>query len=48
MLAVRCGFTEEELGFPSIKLRTGIPSSRLRAGINFDIKYRIGRDAESD
>ena len=32
------GFTDEELDF--------IPSAKLRAGINYDIKYRMGRDAE--
>ena len=32
---------------PSTKLRAGIPSAQLRAG-NYDIKYRIGRDAEND
>ena len=48
VLAARYGFTDEELDFiPSTKLRTGIPSARLRAG-NYDIKYRMGRDAESD
>jgi hypothetical protein len=44
---VHFGFTDEELDFPSIKLRTGIPSARLRAG-NYDIKYRMGRDAENE
>jgi hypothetical protein len=38
VLAAHYGFTDEELDFPS---------SRLRAG-NYDIKYRMGRDAESD
>ena len=36
--------TDEELDFiPSTKLRAG-PSMKLRAG-NYDIKYRMGRDA---
>jgi hypothetical protein len=39
MLAAHHGFTDEELDF--------IPSTKLRAGINYDIKYRMGRDAES-
>ena len=47
MLAAHYGFTDEELDFPSIELRTGIPSAGLRAG-NYDIKYRMGRDAESE
>jgi hypothetical protein len=38
VLAAHYGFTEEELDFPSIKLRTG----------NYDIRYRMGRDAEGD
>jgi len=38
VLAVHYGFTEEELDF--------IPSTKLRAG-NYDIKYRMGRDAET-
>lgn len=32
-------------------LRTGldfIPSTQLRAGANYDIKYRMGRDAECE
>jgi hypothetical protein len=37
--AAHYGLTEEELDFPSTK---------LRAGINYDIKYRMGRDAESE
>ena len=40
VLAAHYGFTDEELDF--------IPSTDLRAGINCDIKYRMGRDAESD
>jgi len=36
---VHYGFTEEELDF--------IPSTQLRAG-NYDIKYRMGRDAENE
>ena len=47
VLATHYGFTDEEWDFPSIKLRTGIPSTRLRAD-NYDIKYRMGRDAEAD
>jgi hypothetical protein len=39
VLAAHYGFTDEELDF--------IPSTKLRAG-NYDIKYRMGRDAESD
>ena len=34
------GFTDEELDF--------IPSAGLRTGINYDIKYRMGRDAENE
>ena len=40
VLAQHYGFTDEELDF--------IPSSAdggLRASINYDIKYRMGRDA---
>ncbi len=48
MLAAHYGFTDEELDFPSSKLRAGIPSTKLRTGINYDIKYRMGRDAEAD
>ncbi len=56
MLAAHYGFTDEELDFiPSTKLWAGIPSTRLRAGRstklragNYDIKYRMGRDAEAD
>ena len=45
--AAHYGFTDEELDFiPSTKLRAG-PSMKLRAG-NYDIKYRMGRDAEAD
>ena len=40
MLAAHYGFTDEELDF--------IPSTKLRTGINYDIKYRMGRDAEND
>jgi hypothetical protein len=40
VLAVHYGFTDEELDF--------IPSTKLRAGVNYDIKYRMGRDAESE
>jgi len=38
-LARHYGFTDEELDF--------IPSTKLRAGINYDIKYRMGREEES-
>ena len=34
--ACHYGFTDEELDF--------IPSTGLRAGINYDIKYRMGQD----
>jgi hypothetical protein len=40
VLAAHYGFTEEELDF--------IPSTQLRAGINYDIKYRMGREAEAE
>ncbi len=39
VLAAHYGFTEEELDF--------IPSTKLRAGINYDIKYGMGREEES-
>ena len=35
VLAAHYGYTAEELDF--------IPSAQLRAGINYDIKYRKGR-----
>ena len=35
VLAAHYGFTDEELDF--------IPSTKLRAGINYDIKYRMGK-----
>jgi len=48
VLAAHYGFTDEELDFPSSKLRTGIPSTQLRAGPsmklragNYDIQYRM-------
>ena len=52
--AAHYGLTDEELDFiPSTALRVGIPSGRLRAGpsmklraCNYDVKYRIGHDAE--
>jgi len=45
VLAAHYRFTDEKLDFiPSTQLRTG-PSTQLRAG-NYDIKYRMGRDAE--
>jgi hypothetical protein len=48
VLAAHYGFTEEELDFiPSNTLRAGIPSAWLRAG-NYDIKYRMGREAENE
>ncbi|HTN72964.1 MAG TPA: hypothetical protein VMO00_17925 [Methylomirabilota bacterium] len=40
MLAAHDGFTDEKLNF--------IPSTKLRTGINYDIKYRMGRQAEAD
>ena len=51
----RYGFTDKELDFiPWTALRVGILSGRLRAGRstgvrtgNYDIKYRMGRDAET-
>jgi hypothetical protein len=47
VLAAHYGLTTEELDFiPSARLRAG-PSTKLRAG-NYDIKYRMGRDAESE
>ena len=39
VLAAPYGFTDEKLDF--------IPSTKLRTGINYDIKYCMGRDAES-
>ena len=48
LLAAHYGFTDEELDFPSSKLRAGIPLTRLRTGINYEIKYRMGRDAENE
>ena len=56
-LAAHYGFCDEELNFiPSTKLTAGVssarlragPSAKLRTGINYDIKYRMGRDAEDD
>jgi hypothetical protein len=40
VLAAHYGFTDEELDF--------IPSAMLRTGINYDVKYRMGRDTESE
>lgn len=40
VMAKHYGFTDEELDF--------IPSTRLRAGINYDIKYRMRQDTETD
>jgi len=40
VLAAHYGFADEELDF--------IPSTQLRAGINYDIKYRMGRDVEAE
>ena len=45
LLAAHYGFTDEELDFPSSKLRAG-PSTKLSAGSD-DIKCRMGRDAEN-
>jgi hypothetical protein len=39
VLAAHYGFSDEELNL--------IPSTKLRAG-NYDIKYRMGRDTESE
>jgi len=39
-LAAHYGFTDEELDF--------IPSTKLRTGSNYDIKYRMGREAENE
>jgi len=40
VLAAHYGFTDEDLDF--------IPSTKLRTGINYDIKYRMGREEELD
>jgi len=40
VLTAHYGFTVEELDF--------VPSTKLRTGINYDIKYRMGRDTEVD
>jgi hypothetical protein len=40
VLAKYYGFKDKELYF--------IPSVLLRAGINYDIKYLMGRDSEED
>ena len=40
VLPAHLSFTDEELDF--------IPSARLRPGINYIIKYRMGRDAEAE
>jgi hypothetical protein len=48
VLAAHYGFTDEELDFiPSTKLRARSPLARLKGG-NYDIKYRMGRDAASE
>ena len=48
VLAAHYRFTDEELDFiPSTKLRTSIPSSRLKVG-NYGITYRMGREAENE
>ena len=47
VLVAHYGFADEELDFPSSKLSAGIPWARLRAG-DYDIKYWMGRDTESD
>ncbi|MBI4523959.1 MAG: hypothetical protein HY695_09140 [Deltaproteobacteria bacterium] len=47
VLAAGYGFTDKELDFiPSASLRAG-PSMKLRAG-NYDIKYRMGREAKNE
>ena len=55
VLAAHYGFTDEELDFPSSKLRAGIPATQLRTGPSTklsagsdDIKCRMGRDAENE
>jgi hypothetical protein len=40
ILAAHYGNTDEELDF--------IPSAKLRAGANYDIKYRMGRETDAD
>ena len=40
LVAQHYGFTDEEVDF--------IPSTKLRAGINYDIKYRMRREEEFD
>ena len=40
VLALHYGFTDEELDF--------IPSASLRTGINYDIKYRMGKELEGE
>jgi len=40
VLAKHYGLTDEELDF--------IPSALLRTGINYDIKYRMGRESEEE
>ena len=40
ILARHYGFTDEELDF--------IPSASLRTGINYDIKYRMGKELEGE
>jgi len=48
VLAPHDGFTEEELDFiPLTQLRADIHSTKFRAG-NYDIKYRMRRDAENE
>ena len=39
MLAKHYGFTDEELD--------PVPSTTLRVGINYDIKYRMGQDNDN-
>ena len=40
VLAQHYGFTDEELDF--------IPSASLRTGINYDIKYRMGKELDTE
>ena len=40
VLAAHYGFTDKQLDF--------IPSTKLRTGINYDIKYRMGRGVKNE
>jgi len=40
VLAHHYGFTNEEVDF--------IPSAKLRTGINYDIKYRMGKELDAE